>query len=104
MADVVVLNSENFDQETSNGLVLVDFYADWCGPCKMLAPYVEQFAKESTDFKVYKVNVDEANDIANKFNIQTIPTLIIFKDGELLEQTSGFMTNDDLIAFTNKAK
>jgi len=103
MGNLEVLNSGNFDKETSEGLVLIDFYADWCGPCKMLTPFVEAFAAETTDYKVYKVNVDDSGDIAEKFNIQTIPTLIIFKDGEKVDQTSGFMTGDDLKEFVNKS-
>lgn len=78
---VVELTDENFDQEISNGIVLVDFYAEWCGPCKMIAPVIEQLGEEIQDAKIAKVNVDESPAVAGKFGIRSIPTFIVFKDG-----------------------
>lgn len=104
MADLVKLNSENFNNEIAQGITLVDFYADWCGPCKMIAPYIEQVATEATDVKVAKLNVDEATDIAAKYNVQSIPTLIVFKDGEVADTKLGFMTKDDILSFVEGAK
>ena len=69
--------------------VLVDFYADWCGPCKMLAPIVDQIASESSDYDVYKLNVDEAPELAARYGVMSIPTLIVFKDGRPVKQAMG---------------
>ncbi|MDR1781589.1 MAG: thioredoxin [Bacilli bacterium] len=95
---IVKLDSNNFNDEIKSGVVLVDFYADWCGPCKMIAPYIEEVANELSDVKVGKLNVDEAQDIAQKYNVMSIPTLIVFQDGEIKNQKMGFMTKDQIIA------
>ena len=91
MQDYVVLNEDNFDQTIANGVVLVDFWATWCGPCKMMAPNVEETA---TDYKgrvtVGKVDVDECPNLASRFGIMSIPTLIVFKDGEKKEVLVGY--------------
>ena len=93
------LNMENFDNEINNSekLVLVDFYATWCGPCKMLAPVLENIAEEYQDkINVYKVNVDEEMELARKFNIASIPTLIFFKDGKVAKTLVGLVSKSDL--------
>ncbi len=91
MADYVVLNENNFDETVKNGVVLVDFWATWCGPCKMLAPNVEEIA---TEYKgkatVCKVDVDENPDLAQRFGIMSIPALFVFKDGEVKEKLIGY--------------
>ena len=91
MQDYVVLNEDNFDQTIANGVVLVDLWATWCGPCKMMAPNVEETA---TDYKgrvtVGKVDVDESPNLASRFGIMSIPTLIVFKDGEKKEVLVGY--------------
>jgi len=84
-----ILTNDNFDQETSEGVVLVDMYADWCGPCKMIAPIIEELAKEVTDAKVVKVDVDASPEIGAKFQVRSIPTFILLKDGELVERVVG---------------
>ena len=78
------VNNENFQENVLNSSkpVLVDFYADWCGPCKMLAPIVEEIASASNDYAVYKLNVDDAPELAVKYGVMSIPTLIVFKNGE----------------------
>lgn len=81
---------EDFDNEIKNE-VIVDFYADWCGPCKMLAPILEE-----SDFNVLKVNVDDFRDLAIKYGIMSIPTLIKFKDGEEVKKVIGFKTKEEL--------
>lgn len=81
---------EDFEKEIS-GEVIVDFYADWCGPCKMLAPILEE-----TSFNVLKVNVDDFQELAIKYGVMSIPTLIKFKDGEEVKKTIGFKTKEEL--------
>ena len=92
------LNFENFDNEIQNGTVLVDFYADWCGPCKMIAPFVEEIANERTDITVGKVNVDESGAIAVKYGIASIPTLIVFKDGKEHARLIGYRPKEDILS------
>lgn len=77
--------------------VVVDFWAEWCGPCKMIAPILEELAEENTEkFKVGKVNVDENRQSAMKYSVRSIPTLLVFKDGEIAEQIVGAMPKDAL--------
>lgn len=89
--NVLELTSGNFDETVKgSGTVLVDFWAEWCGPCKMLAPLLDQLADEHVGkVKITKVNVDQEEDLARKFNVSSIPTLVIFKDGEVAEQLVG---------------
>lgn len=89
---VVVLNSDNFDSEVTqfDGTVLVDFWAPWCGPCRMVSPIVEDVAKDyQGKAKVAKLNTDDAPDIAGRYGIRSIPTLLFFKGGELVQQLVG---------------
>jgi thioredoxin 1 len=88
---VVTLTLENFEAEVikSDIPVLVDFWASWCGPCRMLSPIVDQIAEERTDIKVGKVNVDEQEELAMRYGIMSIPTLIVFKNGEIAKKTMG---------------
>lgn len=89
--DYITLNQQNFDEITSKGVVLVDFWATWCGPCKMMAPNVEEIATEYKDkVTVGKVDVDECQELATRFGIMSIPTLIVFKDGEKKEVLVGY--------------
>ncbi len=95
------VNDDNFEAEVlqAEGLVLVDFFATWCGPCKMLAPVIDELADEyEGKVKIVKVDVDEAPDTAGKFGIQSIPTLGFFKGGELAEKKVGVASKDDLIS------
>ena len=79
---VLKLKNKDFDAAIQSGLALVDFYADWCGPCKMMSPIVDEIADERTDVTVAKVNVDESSELASRFGVVSIPTLIIFKNGK----------------------
>lgn len=93
------LNSSNFNEEITNTdkLVLIDFYANWCGPCKMLSPIIAKIAEENSDkIKVCKVNIDENRDLARRYNIMSIPTLIFFKKGEAIKSNVGFCTKSEL--------
>ena len=96
----VKITLENFDEEVlhSDIPVIVDFYADWCGPCKMVAPIVEEIARENEDITVCKVNVDEDSALAVKFGIASIPTLIVFKDGREASRIIGFRPKDAILA------
>ncbi len=101
MAYIDVKNSEEFNKEVveSDNLVIVDFWAQWCGPCKMFGPVFERVSDEVSDVKFVKVNVDEAGDVAQKFNIMSIPTIILVKDGKVLDQKSGALADDALKAW-----
>ena len=84
------VNSENFEAvKGSEKTVLLDFYADWCGPCRMVAPVVEEIAKERDDVLVGKINVDENPELANTFGVFSIPTLVVMKNGEVVRQEAG---------------
>jgi thioredoxin 1 len=91
-------NEASFDQLVLNAEapVLVDFYADWCGPCKMIAPVLEELASEATDGKIVKVNVDENPQLAARYGISSIPTLLIFRDGEVIDQHVGLANKEQL--------
>lgn len=80
----------------NNKKVLVDCYADWCAPCKMLSPIIDQLATEKEDTKFYKINVDEDEEISKEYSISSIPTLLFFEDGKLKEQVVGLRSKDDI--------
>jgi len=101
---VVNLTNENFKAETEQGLVLVDFYADWCGPCKMLAPVLEELAGEVSDVKIAKVNVDEARELAIEYRVSTIPNVTFLKDGEVVHQDVGFKPKEVLMQLIDQHK
>ena len=84
------------------GLVLVDFWATWCGPCRMLAPIVEEIAESRSDIKVGKVNVDEEGELAVRFGISSIPTVMVFKNGELTAQSVGYRPRAEIEALLEK--
>ena len=89
---------EEFEKELKEDLVLVDFYADWCGPCKMLAPELEALSDE-TGIKILKINVDEVDELARSFRIMSIPTLLLYKAGEQVKRQSAYMPLEQLKEF-----
>ena len=95
----VNVTAENFDEEVLNykGKVLVDFWAEWCGPCMMLGPIIEEVSEEVDDVKFCKVNCDEARDVALQFGIMTIPNLIVFENGEQVHQSIGYIEKEDVL-------
>ena len=94
------LNHSNFEEEIlgRSGVSLVDFYADWCGPCQMLAPVIEEIAGERSDLVVGKINVDESKELAKKYRVMSIPTLLVFRDGELISSSMGFSPKEEILA------
>ena len=93
---------EEFEASVKEGLVLVDFFATWCGPCKMLSPLLEQVADERNDVTILKIDVDEVSDVAAQFGIQAIPTLILFKNGQQVDKRMGYQNKNQLLAFINQ--
>lgn len=102
---VVKVNDHNFETEVLSykGIVLVDFSAEWCGPCKAFAPIFHEFSDEALDIKCCEVNVDEVM-IARTYKIMSVPTVLMFKDGEVCNRFTGVMQKNDLQAFVNSNK
>ncbi len=99
------VNSNEFNNlVNNNNIVLVDFYANWCGPCKMLSPIVEELSNEINDVVFAKVDVDESSDIASTFGIMSIPTIIIFKNGVVNSKTVGFQSKSELKSLIEENK
>ena len=100
MSELINLNKESFDKvvSTRNKTLIIDFWAPWCGPCKALGPILEEISSEMSDsVGIYKVNVDENTDLAQEHGVQSIPTMLVFKDGNLSETFVGLKTKDELI-------
>ena len=98
-----LLNEANFDEKTKNGVVLVDFFATWCGPCRMMAPILEDVKDElSSSIEIFKVDVDDNEKLARSFGIMSIPTLILFVNGQQKEKHIGLMQQDELVDIIKK--
>lgn len=96
----ISVNKNNFNQEVLNSdkPVLMDFWAPWCGPCRMVAPLVEEIAKERSDIKVVKINVDEEQELAMQFGVMSIPTLVVMKNGKIANQVTGARPKAQILA------
>ena len=99
----IELIDQEFDEIIKEDLVLVDFYATWCGPCRMLSPILDEVLKE-TDITLLKVDVDKNEMIAKRYGIMSIPTMILFKNGEIVEKRVGMTSKDELIKWINEKK
>lgn len=96
---IINVTRENFQTEVLNSekTVLIDFYADWCGPCKMLSRVVEQFASENENVKVVKINVDDEQDLAVEYGVMSIPTLVVIKNGQEVNRSVGLVSKDEIV-------
>ena len=101
--NVLKITNKNFEEEVlnSNKPVIIDFYADWCGPCKMMSPIIDNIAEENSNIKVGKVNVDEAGELAIKYNIMSIPTIIVFKEGKEYKKFVGVTSKENILSGLN---
>ena len=102
----MTITKTNFESEVlkSEKPVMVDFWAEWCGPCKMLSPVVEQIESEVSDIKVCKINIDDEGELALRYNVMSIPTLMFFKNGEIAGQLIGVHSKTDILAEIEKIK
>lgn len=91
---------QNLKDLVVSGTVIVDFFATWCGPCKMLTPELEDLCEENSNIDVIKVDVDQFNELAAEFNVRAVPTLFLFKDGKVVKSDSGYKDKDALLAWT----
>ena len=94
--EIIHANEENFNDLIMNGKVLVDFFATWCGPCKMLTPILEELASDRSDTKIVKVDVDECEGLARQFGVLSIPTLIQFDNGKIIDKKVGFQSKEEI--------
>ncbi|MBP1968835.1 thioredoxin 1 [Virgibacillus natechei] len=100
---IVHVSDQDFTKETSEGLVLADFWAPWCGPCKMIAPVLEEIDGEMEEkVQIVKLDVDENQETAGKYGVMSIPTLLLFKDGNVVDQVIGFQPKEALVDLINK--
>ena len=97
--EIVKITAQNFESEVKNSEkpVLLDFFANWCGPCKMLAPILEEIASETDEFKIGKINVDEEGELARAFGITSIPTLVVIEGGKEVRRSLGYMPKEDVL-------
>lgn len=95
---VIKVNKENYNDTVKSGKVLLDFYADWCGPCRMVAPILEEIAAERSDIIIGKINVDQERELAEQFGVVSIPTLVVLDDGEMINRVSGARPKAALLA------
>lgn len=95
--EIIHADESNFNELISNGKILVDFFATWCGPCKMLAPILEEISSDRSDTKIIKVDVDECQSLAKQFGVMSIPTLILMENGQIKDKKIGFQSKEEII-------
>ena len=95
---IKVTNKDFENIISNNNITLIDFYADWCGPCKALSPIIDEIAKSETHIAVGKVNVEEEKELATKYRVRSIPTMVIFKDGKEVNRLVGFLPKEEILA------
>lgn len=102
---MLIINKDNFENEVleSDKLTVVDFFATWCGPCQMLAPVLEKISNNN-EFKIVKIDIDESVELAIKYHVEVVPTLVVFKDGNPIKTLEGFKTEKELLEELNKLK
>lgn len=93
---IIEFNQNNFHEEIKEGLVLVDFYATWCGPCKMMHPIIEEIGNQNPNLKIIKVDVDQHDDLTREYGVMSIPTIILFQNGTIVEKNIGFIAKESL--------
>lgn len=98
---MIYLENENLEELKKEGKVIVDFYADWCGPCKMIASVLEEISIENKDIKIIKVNVDNHQDIAEKYQVMMIPKIFVYKDGVQINDFTGFVPKEEILKGLN---
>lgn len=98
------IKSENFEEELMNSksVVLADFFAKWCGPCQMLGPVLEKIAEKSNNFDIFKIDIDEAEELAIKYEIEVVPTMMIFKNGKCVETMQGYLSEEEILQKVSK--
>ena len=99
-----VINESEFVNEVREGLVLIDFYAEWCGPCKQISKILEQINRENRSVKVVKVNIEDSRSLASYFQVQSIPTLVLLRDGEFINKMIGFNPKKKIEEFIERGK
>lgn len=95
---------KDFNELVSDELVLVDFFATWCGPCKMLGPVLEDLANDRADIKIVKVDIDQSRSLAREYGVMSVPTLFLFKNGQIVSQKSGYMPKEMLTNWINEER
>lgn len=104
MANIKDLTEENFEESVKSGVTLIDFYAEWCGPCRMLSPVIEELAGEETNVQFMKVDVDTAQKLATNHQITSVPTLVLYKDGKEVDRILGLRDKQALKSFVSSVK
>lgn len=97
--EIIHATDESFKDVINDDIVLVDFFASWCGPCRMLSPVLEEISEDRDSIKIVKVDVDECNSLAKTYGVMSIPTLLLFKNGNLIRKTTGFMPKEQLLSW-----
>ena len=96
---IINITNQNYQKEImeSKKTILLDFWAEWCGPCKIITPVIDEIANENPDLKVCKINVDEQPELANRFHVRSIPSLFVMKEGEIINQSIGAKTKEEIL-------